>query len=467
MVEYEVKQMYKKNYHMTLKAKILILELFLCSIGSFAGFNIKAQMENRKWDNLIYPGIEVCGIDLGGKTLDESRNILKSKYINPILNKKTKIIANGEAYILDNSKLISNYNINDITNIAFQFGKNFTPLKKNLFLKKPVLKQYNITFSFDENYINNSIKAISSSVNRYPLDAGIHTSENGSIKITPESNGIKLNEIKLKEEIKKNIGSGSISDIKITAPIEETSAEITAGTLSKLDSKIASFSTNFSSSSYARAHNIELSASLINGRLIMPGEIFSFNKSVGERTKERGFMEAPVIVGYSVDSGLGGGICQVSSTLYNAILRSGITSVERTHHSIPSSYVPLGLDATVDWNDIDYKFKNTLRYPIYIEAYAENKILHINIYSNSSLAVRQYRIVNDVYDTIQTNTKIIDNPGMLPGQISVTQKSYPGYRVKVLRYSYENGLLVNSETISDDLYSPVPGVITRGIGSLK
>lgn len=459
--------MYKKKYHMTLNCKILILELSLCLAGSFTGFNLKAQIENKKWDNLIYPGIEVCGIDLGGKTLDESRNILKSKYINPILNKKINIVANGKTYTLDNSKLILNYNINDITNSAFQFGKNYTPLKKNLVLKKPVLQQYNITFSFNEDYINNSIKAISSSVNRYPLDAGIHTSEKGSIKITPDSNGIKLNDTKLKEEMKKNISSSSISDITINAPVEETSAKITADSLSKLNSKIASFSTSFSSSSYARTHNIELSASLINGRLIMPGEIFSFNESVGQRTKERGFMEAPVIVGYSVDSGLGGGICQVSSTLYNAILRSGITSIERTHHTLPSTYVPLGLDATVDWNDIDYKFKNTLGYPIYIEAYTENKTLNINIYSNSSLAIKKYRIESNVYDTIQTNTRVVDNPGMQQGQISVTQKGYPGYRVKVLRYSYENGLLINSETISDDLYSPVPGVITRGIGSFK
>ncbi|MDF2881149.1 MAG: VanW family protein [Clostridiaceae bacterium] len=459
--------MNKKNYHITLKTKILILELFICSVGSFIGFDLKTQMESKRWENLIYPGVEVSGINLCGKTLEESRNILKIKYITPILMKRTNIIVNGKTYTLDNSKLISNYNINDITDSAFHFGKNFTPFKKNLILKKPVLQQYNITFSFNEDYINDSIKTIRSSINQYPLNASIHYTEDGTVKISPDSKGLRLNEAKLKEEIKKSINSKSISDAKIDAPIEETYAKITADSLSKLSSRIASFSTSFSSSSFARAHNIELSASLINGKLIMPGEIFSFNKSVGERTKERGFMEAPVIVGYSVDSGLGGGICQVSSTLYNAILRTGITSIERTHHSLPSSYVPLGLDATVDWNDIDYKFKNTLDYPIYIEAYTENKVLNINIYSNSSLAVKKYTIVNNVYDTIQTNTKIIDNPSLHQGQISITQKGYPGYRVKVLRYSYENGLLINSETISDDLYSPVPSVISRGVGSFK
>lgn len=457
----------KKNYHITITAKILILELFICSSGLLLGFTLRTQMENKKWDNLIYPGVEVSGINLGGETLAESRKLLKIKYINPILNKNTNIIANGKTYTLDNSKLISGYDINTITDSAFHFGKNLTPLEKNLILKKPVLRQYNITFTFNEGYINDSIKAISSKINQSPLNASIHYTEEKTVKISADSKGVKLNEAKLKEEIKKNINNRSIPDIRIDAPIEETSAEITASTLSNLNTKIASFNTSFSSSSFARAHNIELSASLINGKLIFPGEIFSFNQCVGQRTKERGFMEAPVIVGYAIDSGLGGGICQVSSTLYNAILRTGITSIERTHHSLPSSYVPLGLDATVDWNDIDYKFKNTFGYPIYIEAYVQNKILNINIYSNSSLAAKKYTVVSNIYDTIQTNTRIIDNPSLQQGQTSITQKGYPGYRVRVLRYSYENGSLINSETISDDLYSPVPGVMSRGVKSTK
>ena len=135
--------------------------------------------------------------------------------------------------------------------------------------------------------------------------------------------------------------------------------------LSQINTCISSFSTSLGTSSITRISNIEVCAKAINGKILMPGEIFSFNEVVGKRTKERGYKEAPVIVNNKVESGLGGGICQVSSTLYNAVLIAGIHNIDRTHHSFPSEYVELGLDATVDWENIDFKFTNTLEYPIY------------------------------------------------------------------------------------------------------
>jgi len=113
----------------------------------------------------------------------------------------------------------------------------------------------------------------------------------------------------------------------------------------------------------------------------MPGETFSFNQVVGERTEQRGYQSGPVIVGNQVESGLGGGICQVSSTLYNTILLGNINATERMHHTMPSSYVPLGMDATVDWGNIDYKFRNNLQSPVYIEAYTSNGNVVFNLYS--------------------------------------------------------------------------------------
>lgn len=459
--------MNRKNYRITITAKILIVELFICSAGLLLGFIWRVYSEDKKWSNLIYPGIKVSRINLEGKTLNEGRELLKLKYINPLLNKKTNILADGKTYVLDNSKLISDYNTNVIINQAFHFGKNLSPLKKIMLLRKGFPKQYNIAFTFNENYIEDSIKAIRSDIDKEPLNASVNCNNDDIITINADSNGLKLNEVELEEDIKKKISSPNSSTINIDAPVEKTSAEITASKLSSVNAKIASYSTSFSSSFFARDHNMELATESINGKLIMPGEIFSFNQCVGERTADRGFMEAPVIVGDDVESGIGGGICQVSSTLYNAILQTGISSLERTNHSLPSSYVPLGLDATVDWNDIDYKFKNTLDYPIYIEAYIENENLYVNIYSNSSLTTKKYTITSNIYDIIQSDTKVIDTPNLQPGETSVIQKGSAGYKVRVQRYAYENGLLINSETISDDLYLPVPNVIDRGSMNTK
>lgn len=142
------------------------------------------------------------------------------------------------------------------------------------------------------------------------------------------------------------------------------------------------------------------------------------------------YIKAPVIINNKIELGIGGGICQVSSTLYNAILRAGIQNIERINHSLPSSYVGLGLDATVDWQNIDFRFTNTLNYPIYIEGHTQDKNWYINIFSNSDLSKKIYTIENDVNHD--------DNV----------------YKVKVIRKTYENGMLIDSEFISNDTYTP-------------
>ncbi len=191
---------------------------------------------------------------------------------------------------------------------------------------------------------------------------------------------------KLEKEILSKInGDIKTPDIVVEAEIKTILANITKEKLQTINTTLSSFSSNFSSSAYGRSTNITLATKSINGTLLMPGQSFSFNGTVGQRTAAKGYKPAPVDIGTKVSTDYGGGICQVSTSLYNAIIRSNIKSTERNHHSIPSTYIPLGMDATVDWGNLDYKFINTLKFPIYIESFVHNKILTFNIYSNSSL----------------------------------------------------------------------------------
>ncbi|SQC00302.1 vancomycin b-type resistance protein vanW [Clostridium tetanomorphum] len=152
----------------------------------------------------------------------------------------------------------------------------------------------------------------------------------------------------------------------------------------------------------------------------------------------------------------------MSSTLYNAILKTNIKATERAHHTLPSSYVPLGRDATVDWGNIDYKFKNTLSYPIYIEGITSGGNVIFNVYSNSQLAIRRYDLATDIYSKIETTTKTINDPNIPVGQEEIVQKPYTGFKVKVSKNTYENDKLINTELISDDFYRPVEGLIKVG-----
>ncbi len=163
-----------------------------------------------------------------------------------------------------------------------------------------------------------------------------------------------------------------------------------------------------------------------------------------------------------MESGLGGGICQVSSTLYNTILLSNIKSTERMHHTLPSSYVPLGMDATVDWGNIDYKFKNTFSYPIYIEGIADGSSIIFNLYSNSELKKRTYSIWNEVYNTINANMKTEDDPNLPEGKQEIVQNAYTGYKVRVYKNILENGKVIGKELVSDDFYRPIEGLAKVG-----
>ncbi|GAA0724580.1 VanW family protein [Clostridium malenominatum] len=455
--------MRKKEYRITRTVKILIVEFLVCSAGLLFGFTWRAYGEVKKWDTLIYPGVKIAHLDLGGRTKEEVRSLIKSQYIDSYLNREIKIKVHDKFYLMDNSRLIIDYDIDNIIEEVFNLGKNVELYKKITMLKNDNKKEYSINFTYDVGYIKEFVAYIEKDANKESMNATVKKMQNGEIKVISDVKGLKIQGEKLEELIKDRISNKSSEEITIEAPKEEVEPPVTKDKLLLVNSVIATFKTNFGSSTVERTRNIELATGAINGKLLMPGEYFSFNDFVGERTKERGFMKAPVIVNDSFKTELGGGICQVSSTLYNAVLMSGIKPLERAHHTIPPTYVDLGLDATVDWNNIDFKFKNTLKYPIFIEAYIENKNISINVYSNSSLLNRKYTLVSDVYKTIQANTQTVDDVELPIGYTSVVQKGYNGYKVRVIRNTYEDGVLINSEIITDNSYLPITGIVKVGL----
>ena len=419
----------KAKYCITKGFKILIAQFILSFIGFAVGCKWGLNIENNKWSHLIYNDIKIADIDIGGKTKEEARSIIKSKYIDAVINKKLYVTVDDKIYSEYNSNLIKGNDMDNVIDEAFNFGKDLNAFEKHRLIRMGSKKTFSLNFNCDYEIVNAFTKNIEKEVNKEPVNASIAMKTEGAIKIDAEINGYKLEKEKLDKYISDKINTSANMNIHIDAPVQKIDASVTQTKLSLINSCIASFSTSFQSSSYMRSNNIDISVKAINGRLLFPGETFSFNDMLGERTKERGYMEAPVIINNKVESGIGGGICQVSSTLYNAILKSGIQDIRRTNHSLPSSYVELGLDATVDWQNIDFKFINTLDYPMYIEMYTKSKNLYINIYSNSDLNKRKYIIENDVNEYNNT------------------------YNVKVTRKTYESGNLINSELISDDIYT--------------
>lgn len=460
----------EKRYRITKDSKILITQFVLCFLGVMLGFLWQLNLESQIRVNEIYDNVEICGFNFGGKSKDEAKDILQTQYIDKLLKNTINISANDKNFSIELSHLIQDSNLDEIVNSAFSFGKNLNLLEKYETITSKKSKKYSLVFTCNESNLRTFITSIEKEVNTSPINASIDINNNDTIKrdsdgkfvITPEVKGFKLDNDKLFADLKTLVKQGVTENLSIKAPMQEKEASITKAMLLNIDTKIASFSTSFQGSPSGRVTNIKVATKPISGILLMPDDIFSFNKTVGNRTKENGYFDAKVIVNNKIESGIGGGVCQVSTTLYNAILRTGISSLERQNHSLPSSYVDIGLDATVSWDQLDYKFKNTLGYPIIIEGYTSNEQLYFNIYSNAKLTNKTYTIENDVYEVIKPPIQYIYDRTYKETSPKLTGHGSNGYKVRVIRKTFENGSLNNSEVISNDTYKPTPTVYTVG-----
>ncbi|WP_029452514.1 VanW family protein [Clostridium algidicarnis] len=450
-----------KNKKTIIIISIVALVIIL-SLSAYLGYIYKYTLG---WNNIIYSDVKVESIDLSAKTKEEAIELLKENYGDAILNKKLSVKAVDNNYEMDYSKLESKYNIEEVVEEAFDYGKDSTMLGKYKILKSNSGKEIDLDFTYDPTYIDEFIEEVATEVNVAPTNAKLSMPSSGNFNVSEDKPGYEIDKEALKTDIVANINGKVDEKVEIEAKVDEIKATVSAEELNKINSKIASFSTKYShNSTNDRAVNVELATNAINGKVLMPGETFSYNDIVGKRTVEKGYRNAPVIVGNKVEDDLGGGICQVSSTLYQAVLRTGLKSVERYNHSLGTSYMPLGLDATVDFgSSLDYKFKNTFDSPIYIEGVtSKDRVLSFNIYGNSASTGRTYEIVSEAYETINAGVKNVEDPNLPEGQTVVEKNPINGTKVKVYRKVYENGVLIDTEFLSNDTYRSIDGIVRVG-----
>lgn len=265
-----------------------------------------------------------------------------------------------------------------------------------------------------------------------------------------------------KEEAKELIGKESKDEY--TIPLKISKAEITTKDLGKeaFPYLISSFSTKYDASNINRSTNLEIAAGKINGTVIMPGETFSYNKVVGKRTIEEGYKDAKIYADGGVVDGLAGGICQISSTLYNAALLANLEIVERKNHSYPASYIQVGRDATVVYGVKDLQFKNSRQYPIKLEASVKNGVAEFKIYGIQEEEEYEIKILPVTTGTIPYGTSYVQDPSLAPGQQVVQQSGHMGYHVTTYIEKKLNGVEVSKEILSNDTYSPMQTIIRTG-----
>lgn len=444
-----------KNGKLIISVTGIIIFAFISYFG-YVYFNAK------KYDNVIFIGVKVQGIDVGGKTKEEAIKIIKQNVNNKVLNKKIVLKTSKKSYELKYSDLKAKYNIEETVEKAFKYGKDERMFNKYKLMKNNTGKDFLMEFTYDKKYIDKLSDVIEKETNGKSVNASIIMTTSGVFKINPEKIGEIVDKKSVKKDILNSISEEAGKDTVIEVKTVKNNPKVTKQQLQKINTRISSFTTNFASSPVGRAENIIKGSMSINKKLLMPGEVFSFNKTVGPITAAKGYKLAPIILNDKLQPGIGGGICQVSTTLHNAVLRANIIPIERTHHTMPSAYVDIGMDATVDYNVIDYKFKNTLPYPIYIETYSKNKNITFNIYSDSSLNKIKYDIINDVYETIPLKETVVYDKSLLKGKVIIDNKGHDGCRVRVYKVGYKKNKLISKKLIYNDYYKPVERIIRMG-----
>ncbi len=317
-----------------------------------------------------------------------------------------------------------------------------------------------LTYRVDRARASATLDALSPEVWKAPRNARLDLTRHVRVDdVTGESLDVAASV----EALARAVDGGADSfDLAIT----RVRAEVTSDSLARVDvtKVLATFETTFTTwgTGAGRAVNIANAAGKLDGLLLGPGETLSFNEAVGERTLARGFTYAPEIVGDELETGVGGGTCQVASTLHAAALFGAMDIVDRRSHGRPSSYTKLGLDATVAWGKVDLRIKNPLSHPVMIHAYLPKPTaVRVELLGGEPVAKVEYKYgINRSDDFFR---RITLKPYLKPGSITKHQRGSRGLAVvSFVTTTYADGRAVERSYTSD--YRPVPEVFWVGPG---
>ena len=327
-------------------------------------------------DKKIHKNITIENISVGKLTKEEAVNILEKTY--PLDN--FNINYNNESWTIKPEDIELNFHIEERVDEALNYTRsksiwNNIKRKGKLNINKP----YNIKIkaTYNEVKLSKQLEKIYEKINIEAVDATFYVEPSGEIKRSESKEGRDVDISKLKDDIYNMINKKKIKDINL--PVLTLYPKTSTKQVKSINSILGQFSTSFNDST-SRGSNIHVAGESTSDVLLMPGETFSYNKKTGARNWVNGYQSAPIIVGGKVVNGEGGGVCQVSTTIYNAALLSGLTIDEVHNHSLPSRYAPRGRDATVSYGYTDLKFTNPYTHPVYIKNIVGNGAITSKIY---------------------------------------------------------------------------------------
>jgi len=408
----------------------------------------------------ILPGVSALGVELEGLKREEAREILQPITSKMIDSSRILVFEDKEFKFIPHKELDAFIDLNRVVEETYAIartGNIFKRIKDRIVVWR---KGYKVPFQAEFNLqkFEDFQNRISSQINRIPRDAYVEGN-----KIIESRTGAKLDLERFQEEINKTLINLDEEKYILNIPVITVDPKITTQNILTelaISEELETYSTSLENKEENTIYNIKLSSEVINGILVKPQEIFSFNKYVGPAEKADGYKESTIIANGIFINGYGGGICQVSSTLYNAILLANLQIVERYNHSVygeATKYVPLGQDAAIFYGFKDLKFKNNSDHAIVIFSKVFRDTLQVTIFGgnedkakveiiNKDKKVIDYQIVREKDSKLEASQEI------------VVQEGVQGYQIKTYRIIRKNGE-EKIEFLAEDIYKSVTMII--------
>ncbi|HEY3297111.1 MAG TPA: VanW family protein, partial [Armatimonadota bacterium] len=395
--------------------------------------------------NTIYPGVRVDRTDLGGLTLRQGRHRI-SEAAEKIGAEKVVLKYPQGQIVATASELGEHIDVDTTARTAWSVGRKGNVLQRlsEILSARRDGAYLPLIHGYGTQRATAYLRRLGKQLDQPATDARL-VADGESVSVIPEKTGSKLDIGASLSEIEKSVNSG-VREVALS--IVTAMPDVSSGDLSGIDGVLARYSTRYRTSQRDRSHNLKLACRMIDGTIIKPGCVFSYNKTVGPRLKKYGFRDAPIFVKGEVEPGTGGGICQVCTTLYNAALLANLKIVRRSHHSMPVHYAPVGRDATVAWPSIDLKLGNPTDTPAYIAASLSRGRVNVTIFGRKQ-------------ETLVVKLESSDHEVIPPKVVEVTADEarehdppHSGHRITVYRIVKMEDEVEKRELISRDYYRP-------------
>ena len=441
------------------------IAVLVCSIGSFL---ISADTQAA---DVIREGVYIDGIDIGGLTKQAAKQT-EEEYLQKLSETAVTVDVNGHAVRTSLAGL--GYHAEETyAKKAAKLGKEGNLIERYMEIADAEQKAlvYEHTFSFDEERLEAFVSEECAAYNIEAVNATIHQDKDGNARITKSESGSVIVENETIEKIKRTILEDwdKSSAIVIPAILVEDMPAFTAETAKDCTELLGSFTTSYQNSNANRCENLSNAAQLINGSFLYPGQEFSVYKALYPITEENGFKSAGSYADGKVVESIGGGVCQASTTLYNAALAAELEITQRNPHSMVVGYVEPGMDAAIAGTYKDLKFVNNLNTPVYIEAVTEKKTITFRIWGKEIREKnRTIRYVPEILETLKPGEDVVTfDPDIQAGNGYIAQDSHQGYKVNLYKVVSVDGEEDERELVSYSEYAASPRYVVAGTKGKK